>query len=1724
MREECRRFLDRCLLFDIEISERREIYALGASYRGERFLVGSKGKVDRRALQELNAFGESASFVLGHNILAHDLPKLKEVAPQLALLAKPAVDTLYLSPLAFPANPYHRLVKDYQIVRDSLNDPAQDAELAGRIFAEQWDAFIKQFGAGSEAVVFYHSFLAMDPGLAGTSASFQAMGIPRLTGDDLIESFAWFAEKYACRTAVAELQEQLYDGSIDGSLLAYVAAWLSVSGSNSVLPPWVRHRFQRIGPLLHRWREVNCKDPACGYCATHHDPHHFLQRFFGFSSFREQPATEEGTSLQQAVVEAAADNATLFATLPTGGGKSLCYLLPALMRYQRRNLLTIVISPLQALMKDQVDNFSAITGTRLATALYGMLTTVERNEVLESIRLGDAGVLYVSPEQLRNRSFIRTISQREIGAWVFDEAHCLSKWGHDFRPDYFYAVRFIREFAAREKVAIPPVQCFTATAKRDVEAEIVDTIQAELGLRVERFAGGHERHNLHYEVHHSDGFGKFQLIRELLRERYDGRGSIVCYCSTRKKTEDLAEFLQNEGYTAEPFHAGLDNALKKRLQESFIAGEIPVICATNAFGMGIDKDDVRLVIHADIPGSLENYLQEAGRAGRDRLAAECILVFSEQDIEQQFQLSAGSRLTRREIAQMLRGIRYAARGGDEAVLTAGELLRLEQVDIDPDALHDGDTRVRTGIAWLERAGFLRRNENNTKVFQGKPLVRDMAEAGEKIARLGLSRRQQERWHAIVAALMEGQRRNGFSADELAALSSFASGEEDNPNETETQRVLNTLQDMAEQGILTRETTLSAYLRHKVENAAGKRLPLVCALENDFLRVLGEEAPEAEKDVPLDLDLRQVNQKLLDLGHTFSTPESVKRILFGLGRDGKGLAGQSGSINVRNRGNNCFAISLNRDWQTIARTVEIRQQAATVALRVISAAIPKAASPSANLLVEFTLESIVNGLKGDMLLLPLLKKPLAVAERALMFLHEQGVIDLQHGLAVFSQAMTLELLPASTKRKYLAEDFLPLKTHYTERNFQIHVMNEYARQAMEKIGNGMRLVTSYFNDEKEEFINRWFPGKNGMLERATSEQSYQRIVDDLQNREQVAVVAAPCERNTLVLAGPGSGKTRAVVHRVAYLLRVKRVSAEAILVLCFNRSAVTNLRQRLRDLVGAEMNRVTTLTFHGLALRLTGRSLVTAAREQETIDFGVMIREALALLRGETASLGFMADSVRDVLTGSFSHILVDEYQDIDDDQYELVALFAGRMEKEYERRMTIMAVGDDDQNIYRFRGANVAFIRRFREDYGAQVHYLVENYRSTANIIAACNALIGRNRDRMKRDQPIRINRARETLPAGGNRQRNDPLGLGRVQLLEVESPLAQGYGLLAEIERLRQLKDGLELNSCAVLAREWQELDLVRALSEEMNIPVNLHWGRTEAFPSLSRVREHAELLDFLKENRSESLAGSTLLGLLPMTGTYDNLWQANLRRLVREWVEETRDLPQPVPLVEDFFYDAFADLRRAKNLGNGIFLSTVHSVKGLEFDHVFLLGGGWPEKSGDEEEEERRLFYVGMSRARQTLQLFHLDGVPHVHLPKEDAPWLLRRSLASEQSARQPPKLYTVLGMTELYIDYAGMRKERHPLHQVLSGLNAGDLLTARFRNGQVELVAGDVPVARLSQQGREAWAERLHEIVELRVLAMVRRRIEDVAPEYRSRYGVAQWELPIVEIVHRPSTATV
>jgi ATP-dependent DNA helicase RecQ len=334
-----------------------------------------------------------------------------------------------------------------------------------------------------------------------------------------------------------------------------------------------------------------------------------LEHFFGFRGFRDG---------QREVTEAVLDRDGVIAVMPTGAGKSLCYQLPAAMG----SGTTLVVSPLIALMKDQVDGLTA-RGIS-ATYINSQLSAWERDDRIEKTRSGVWRLLYVAPERFASERFVETLAASPIDRMAIDEAHCISQWGHDFRPDYLR----IRDVATR--LGLQRISAFTATATPEVRDDIVQALRLP---DPKVFVHGFRRHNLTLRVlgvRSRDQ--KVQHILQLLRHE---QGTTIVYAATRKNVERLAGLLAEQGVSATCYHAGLSEEERTSAQDAFMAGDVRVICATNAFGMGVDKSDIRFVIHHDVPGSLEAYYQEAGRAGRDGAPSECVVLFSYADVRLQ---------------------------------------------------------------------------------------------------------------------------------------------------------------------------------------------------------------------------------------------------------------------------------------------------------------------------------------------------------------------------------------------------------------------------------------------------------------------------------------------------------------------------------------------------------------------------------------------------------------------------------------------------------------------------------------------------------------------------------------------------------------------------------------------------------------------------------------------------------------------------------------------------------------------------------------------------------------------------------------------------------------------------------------------------------------------------------------------------------------------------------
>ena len=1770
-------FLPRCISIDLEISARTgQLLKLAAVRADTDKQVIATSRELPAALDQLDALADGARFVLGHNLIAFDLPRLAALRPGLRLLRLPAIDTLRLSPLAVPRNPYHRLVKHYQdgaLSHARINDPELDARLALDLFDAQREAFDACQQATPDLAAAYHWLTTLDGNGALDAFFTRAHRKLRLDAATALAAIAARLDGAGCRTTAARWLAELADlgetarlASLDvsdglraepafartGWTLAYTLAWLSVAGGNSVLPPWVRHQFPDSAARVRELRDRACADPACDWCGAQFNATRQLAHWFpAMPGFRPEPAAADGRPMQQAIVEAALAGRHVLGVLPTGTGKSVCYQLPALSRHARTGALTLVISPLVALMADQVNGLLA-RGIASAATLNGMLTLPERAEVLDRVRLGDVSILIVSPEQLRSRTFRRTVAQREIGAWVLDEAHCLSKWGQDFRPDYRYVARFIKESASAEP--IPPVLCLTATAKPDVIADIVSHFAAKLGIGLDVFDGGASRDNLEFAVQPTSEATRFAQVLDLLNHDLPpGRdGGAIVYCATRKRCEELTDFLRAQGCDADHFHAGLAPSRKQQVQGAFVGGALRVIAATNAFGMGIDKPDVRLVIHADIPGSLENYLQEAGRAGRDRQAARCVLLYSVEDVERQFGMSARSRLTQREIAAVLRALRrMSARGearkrgdgGAEAVAgradagnradadtapdatppviaTVGELLAFEDRDIFERDDATDDTRLRTALAWLEEAELLLRDENVTEVFPSSLRVTTLDDARQRIdAGCDIVERRRALF-AIVTELMQASADEGVSTDRLAGVAGLS-----------TSALRRALHELEALGIASNDTALTAWVHVAVQNASRDRLDRARAAELALIARLREAAPELGKGDSAPLHLRRLCQTLRDRDGIDLAPGALLRTLEALAGDGRdeddGAA--RGSISLSRLDSECLALRLNRPWPKVEEIACRRMTAAGVLLDHLVASLPPG-SRGNDRLAATTLGQLLAALDADLALKAESKDLQRLLDRALLWLHEQDIVRLNQGLAVFRSAMTLRV-ERDRSRKFVGADFEPLAQHYREKTLQIHVMAEYVARGLDAMADALRLAFDYFSLPRDGFVQRWLPGREKELERQTTPQAWREIVEELRNAEQQRIVADDREQtNVLVLAGPGAGKTRVLVHRIAWLVRARREPAGSIIALAYNRHAAAEIRRRLRALIGDDALGVTVMTCHALAMRLAGVSLEHCDRSDDE-RFRDILRRAIALLRGDGQPEGD-ADESRDRLLAGFRWILVDEYQDIGPEQYELIAALAGRKEQDDDRRLTLFAVGDDDQNIYGFNGASVEFIRRFEADYKARPAHLVENHRSTAHIVPAANAVIAGAAARMKAGHPIRVDRHRKAQAAGGAWAARDAVGQGRVTLLEcaaaptdaqLAAPAAhrsllalrmQQAAAVDELARLAALDPDWDWSRCAVIARHWKSFDGLRAMCAAAGIAAQLG---DEPAPPFWGLRETRHLVARLRAGSAASLPElRDWLGAEPPSVWRDWLGEAldDLAEEVVNALADDTDVAARLPAAH--VIEWLADWgRAARRRQRGLLLTTAHGAKGLEFDHVVVLDDGWERGGeGDDADAARRLFYVAMTRARYTLTLLRAGGARawDAALAAAGDCVLARRAPPSTRAAATRLPEWRLLEPNEVNWGFAGRFEDGAPVHAAIAALRVGDLLTVDVRGERRLLLdaAGNAVGAIASgfDAAREIRAARVGAIA-----AFSRAQTDE---RYLARVKCERWEVVVAELL--------
>ncbi|MCI0489617.1 MAG: RecQ family ATP-dependent DNA helicase [Blastocatellia bacterium] len=469
-----------------------------------------------------------------------------------------------------------------------------------------------------------------------------------------------------------------------------------------------------------------------------------LFQYFGFADFREGQAE---------VIEAVLEGHDAVVVMPTGGGKSLCYQLPALMIEG----VTLVVSPLIALMKDQVDQLASRDIP--TTFINSSLTYAEANRRLSEIRRGLHKLVYIAPERFRSEAFTDAISEVKVRLFAVDEAHCISHWGHDFRPDY------LRLKEAIDRLDRPQAIALTATATPQVRADISE----QLGLTDPRvFVAGFDRPNLAlHVVHTATEKEKLATLKKVIT---DSTGSGIIYAATRKSVEQLSARLKLQDLRVEAYHGGMDENERTRAQDAFMGGESQAIVATNAFGMGIDKPDIRFVVHFHLPGSIEAYYQEVGRAGRDNLPSDCVMLFNYADTRTQQFFIEGSHPSPELIGRVYQEI--ASIGTERVELSARELAMRAGIK--------NDMSIYSALVVLEKAGHIERGRTtdttllamiNVSVDKALEAVSDRTNEGGVIRDLIFNRNVNDREQteldigAISAALglSEGHVRHALSA-------------------------------------------------------------------------------------------------------------------------------------------------------------------------------------------------------------------------------------------------------------------------------------------------------------------------------------------------------------------------------------------------------------------------------------------------------------------------------------------------------------------------------------------------------------------------------------------------------------------------------------------------------------------------------------------------------------------------------------------------------------------------------------------------------------------------------------------------------------------------------------------------------------------------------------------------------------------------------------------------
>lgn len=1482
--------------FDLEVDpEKKKILDIGG--------IRSDGiTFHKNNFKEFEGFLEASDFVCGHNIFAHDLKYLQQQYGADYLSKVSAIDTLLLSPLLFPKQPYHHLLKDDKIQTEELNNPLNDAKKARDLFYDEVNAFnqLKQ-----EIKIIFFSLLAQKP----EYRSFFTF-----------VSFKEYREPNALENLIRELySDQFCEHADIGNFilknpvaLAYTIALLNCNDRYSITPPWILRNHPEVERLIFLSRNNPCIS-GCPYCDKALNPNLALKRYFGFDAFRQY----DDKPLQEKAVTAAVRSKSILAIFPTGGGKSITFQVPALMSGENAKALTVVISPLQSLMKDQVDNLEK-KGITEAVTINGLLDPIERSKAIERIENGFASILYISPESLRSITIERLLLKRKIARFVIDEAHCFSSWGQDFRVDYLYIGDFIKELQKKKNLEDSiPVSCFTATAKQKVIEDIKQYFLDKLNLTLEVFSAKTTRTNLHYKVFNKENEEeKYNHLRSIIESK---NCPAIVYVSRTRRAYKLAERLSKDGFQAKPYHGKMEKEEKSSNQNAFMNGEVNIMVATSAFGMGVDKSDVGSVIHYDISDSLENYVQEAGRAGRDKkINADCYVLFNEDDLDKHFILLNQTKITSKEINQVWRAIKDLTRLREKTSSSALEIARKAGWD---EGIRDIETRITTAIAALEDAGYLKRGQNMPRIFANSILTKNAEEAITKINASGKFSNSQKKQAIRIIKKLFSSKSKRLSTDEQAESRVDYISDQLGMVKDEVIRIIELLRD---ENILAQTKDLTAFIkRSESSNRSLNILKSYSQIETHFLACLKNEESG--------YNLKDINEKCIELGATECNLNKLKTIINFWGI--KNWVKKQNLEYSKHHINIALVLSSNNFREKLDKMHLISSIIIEYLYEKSNEVKSAEQSITEEVLIEFSVHELKEKIQQKQEMFKL-DATIDDIEDSLFYLSRIEALKIEGGFLVVHNKLSINRLEKSNRIQYKETNYEKLKLHYQQKVQQIHIVGEYAKKMIRNYDEALRFVEDYFTLNNTSFLNRYFPGsRQDEIKRTLTPEKFQRLFGDL-SPAQLEIIKDAENQYIVVAAGPGSGKTRVLVHKLASLLLAEDVKHEQLLMLTFSRSAATEFKKRLLELVGNAANFIEIKTFHSYCFDLLGR--VGNLSQAETI----------------------LKNTVEKIKTGEIEKsritktvLVVDEAQDMSADEYELIKTLIDQNED-----MRVILVGDDDQNIYGFRGSDSRFMKQLLTDREATKYELVDNYRSKKNIVDFANKWVKFIGNRLK-DFPgyakQEENGIINVIEYAGSRLivplttalKNTGLSGSSCILTQTNEEAVQTVGLLVQLgfpAKLIQSIDGFNLAN----------LNEIRYFSDQL--------GLNSPPPLISD-----DDWNLAATQLSQTLRKSTKLNI-----ALNAIKQFALTNPGRKYKTDWATFLQESKL-EDF----------AEIDSETIFVATIHKAKGREFDNVILLLKDFNTNL----DEQKRVLYVAITRAKSTLAI-HYNGTYLKKMINED------------------------------------------------------------------------------------------------------------------------------------------